>query len=264
MDHEHLLKQGKLDDCLSSIQNKIRSDASNVKHRIFLFQLLLILGEWNRAEKQLDVIAKMDPITIAMVLEYRAAIKSEVCREAVFSGIENPVFMGKPDEWQALILQSVKSFANDKEQEAQKLLETALEIAPTSSGTLNGESFEWIADADSRLGPLLEVFVDGEYRWVPFTNIKRIAIEVPENLRDFVWVPAHIQWTTEGESFVLIPTRYPFSAKQDNLLALSRKTEWIETVENCYLGYGQRLLVTDKQDYSLLDVRDILFETNKE
>ena len=260
MEHEQFLRDGDLKSSLESIQNQIRLDAANVKHRIFLFQLLVILGSWDRAAKQLDVIAEMDVSTLLMVNEYRAAIECELYREDVFLGNQNPVFMGQPDEWQALILQSLKSLSENNEPDSNKLRTKALEMAPTTAGSINGDAFEWIADADTRLGPLLEVFVEGQYRWVPFTNIKRIAIEPPENLRDFVWMPAHIQWETEGESFVLIPTRYPFSAEQNAELALSRKTEWIEKGEDSFIGFGQRLFTTDANDYSLLDVRDIFFK----
>ena len=262
MEHEKHLQQGNLKDCLESIQNEIRSDASNVKHRIFLFQLLVVLGDWNRAAKQLDVIAKMDVSALAMVSEYQAAIQCEIFRQEVFSGNQNPIFMGEPEKWQALILQSLKSLSEDNEPESNKLRLQALEMAPTTKGSINGDAFEWIADADTRLGPLLEVFVEGQYRWVPFTNIKRMAIEAPENLRDFVWMPAHIQWETEGESFVLIPTRYPFSADQDAELALSRQTKWVEKGEGNFIGFGQKIFATDASDYSLLDVRDVFFEQN--
>ncbi len=50
MQHELFLQEGDLKNSLESIQTEIRSDASNVKHRIFLFQLLVVLGEWHRAD----------------------------------------------------------------------------------------------------------------------------------------------------------------------------------------------------------------------
>lgn len=260
MQHEQYLQDGDLQNCLESIQNAIRSDSSNLKHRIFLFQLLLILGSWDRAAKQLDVIANMDISTLPMVNDYRAAIECEKYREDVFLGSRDPVFMGKPDEWQALILQSLKLTSQEKYSDSQLIRNQALEMAPTTQGTINSEAFEWIADADSRLGPLLEVFVEGQYRWVPFTNIKRIAIEKPENLRDFVWVPAHIQWETEGESFVFIPTRYPFSANKSDHVALSKQTEWQEQASESYIGYGQKIMVTDTNDYPILELRDVFFK----
>ena len=35
-------------------------------------------------------------------------------------------------------------------------------------------AFEWIADADDRLGPVLEAIVNGRYYWVPFERVRRI------------------------------------------------------------------------------------------
>ncbi|WP_299871158.1 type VI secretion system accessory protein TagJ [uncultured Cocleimonas sp.] len=262
MNAQQLIRDGNLDEALQLLQVEIRENPADSKLRIFLFQLLAVLGQWERATKQLDVIAKMDDSALAMVYECRAAIECEMYREEVFSGNKDPVFMGKPEEWQALLLQSLKLSAMEKGAESQTLHTQAMEMATTSAGSINGDAFEWIADADTRLGPLLEVFVDGQYRWVPFTNIKRLAIEAPENLRDFVWMPAHIQWETEGESFVLIPTRYPFSAEKNHQLALSRQTEWVEKGEDSFIGFGQRLFATDVNDYSLLDVRDVFFKQN--
>ena len=262
MNAEQLIRDGRPDEALQILQVEIRENPADSKLRIFLFQLLAILGEWSRATKQLDVIAKMDDGALAMVSECKAAIECEIYREEVFSGNIDPVFMGKPEQWQALLLQSLKLSYDDSDKESQVLHQQAIEMAPTTAGTINGDSFEWIADADTRLGPMLEVFVEGQYRWVPFTKIKRLAIEAPENLRDFVLMPAHIQWETEGESFVLIPTRYPFSAEKDYQLALSRQTEWVEMGEGGFLGFGQRLFVTDVKDYSLLDVRDVFFKQN--
>ena len=257
MNHEQYLQQGKLQDSLKSIQNEVRANASDVKSRIFLFQLLAVLGSWDRAVQQLDVIAKLDDGALAMVHAYRAAIQCELVREEVFSGKADPVFMGEPKEWQALMVQALKLTVEGKDEASQSLRLKALDLAPSLGGTINGDSFDWVADADSRIGPMLEVIVDGRYMWVPFTNISRMVIEEPEDLRDVVWIPAHIQWKTEGESFVLIPTRYPFSSTQDDALALSRKTEWDQKGAEMYIGYGQRLLVTDALDYSILDIREL-------
>ncbi|KAB2859961.1 MAG: GTP-binding protein, partial [Bauldia sp.] len=41
---------------------------------------------------------------------------------------------------------------------------------------LNDAAFEWIADADSRLGPTLEVVINGRYGWLPFEHMAALAI----------------------------------------------------------------------------------------
>ena len=122
--------------------------------------------------------------------------------------------------------------------------------------------FEWIADADSRLGPILELIVNGRYYWVPFSRISEIRLEEPEDLRDIVWAPAYLTWANGGETVGLIPTRYPGSEQsEDAHIRMARKTEWVEQADNFYVGLGQRVLATDVEEYSLLNVRHIALDT---
>ena len=65
----------------------------------------------------------------------------------------------------------------------------AFDAAPAVSGDIDGQPFEWIADADMRLGPMLEAVVNGRYFWMPFSAIARAVFEPPADLRDAVWTP---------------------------------------------------------------------------
>ena len=111
------------------------------------------------------------------------------------------------------------------------------------------EEFEWIADADSRLGPILEVLLNGGYYWVPFARCTAIRITPPEDLRDLVWLPAEFTWANGGEATGFIPTRYPGSeAAADAALRLARRTEWARIGEEAYSGLGQRVLATSAEE----------------
>ena len=90
----------------------------------------------------------------------------------------------------------------------------AYESAPTVSGSVNGDAFEWIADADSRIGPFMEAIVNGKYYWIPFHRIASVIIEPPADLRDLVWTPAQFSWANGGQAIGLVPARYPRHAKQ--------------------------------------------------
>ncbi|WGZ94393.1 MAG: type VI secretion system accessory protein TagJ [Candidatus Thiothrix putei] len=259
MKHENYLRAGKLAEALACLQDLIRDQPSLSKYRILLFQLLAVMGQWERALKQLDVIRGLDDSALAMVHLYRSAIACEMLREQVFQGQRVPVFMGKPDAWQALLLQALTLSAAGHSTEALAVREQAFAQAPASAGKVDGIAFEWLADADSRLGPTLEVIMEGGYRWVAFAHIQTLTLEKPVDLRDLVWLPAHIQWRAGGDSPVLIPTRYPGSANQADTLALARRTEWEEPAPGSFIGYGQRVLTTDTDDYPLLDVRFIEF-----
>ena len=60
------LREGKLDESLADLQERVRKDPANANHRIFLFQLLAVLGDWNRAATQLKVAGQLDAGTLAM------------------------------------------------------------------------------------------------------------------------------------------------------------------------------------------------------
>jgi type VI secretion system protein ImpE len=257
---EQVLKEGNLEQALADIQQLVRKDPANVKHRIYLFQLFSVLGQWERALTQLNVLADMDAATLAMVQTYRETLCCETLRSEVFLGQRSPLIMGEPEPWLALLLESLRLSADGQYSHSNDLRQQAFEAAPASSGTIDGVEFDWIADADSRLGPVLEAIVNGKYYWIPFTRISIIRITPPEDLRDLVWTPAHFTWSNGGETVGFIPTRYSGSENSaDSSIRLARKTEWTELGESTFIGLGQRLLSTNENDYALMDIRDLNF-----
>ena len=223
---------------------------------------MAITGDWDKALNQLGVLADLDAATLPMVQAYREALRCEALRTKVFTGEATPLVFGEPEEWIAGVLQALRLSAEGNHQEAQAMRDKAFEEAPATSGTLDGDAFEWIADADSRLGPLFEMVVDGKYYWVPVHRIRKINIDAPEDLRDLVWAPAQVCWTNGGQKVALIPTRYVGSEQhEDPLVALSRRTEWAEMAEGVYHGVGQRMWTTDQKDFPLLEIREITFDT---
>ncbi len=158
---EQYLRDGNLEACLQHLQEDIRKDPSNAKYRIFLFQLLAVLGQWQRAMTQLDVIKDLDVSAWPMVQTYREALQCELLRSEIFAGRHTPLVFGDPQQWIALLLESLRLTAEGQYGNAETLRGEAFEMAPATPGNLNGENFNWIADADSRLGPVLEVIVNG-------------------------------------------------------------------------------------------------------
>jgi type VI secretion system protein ImpE len=166
------------------------------------------------------------------------------------------MILGEPDQWLALLIESRLRSGRGESEQAEDLRRRAFEDAPASSGEVNGTAFEWIADADSRLGPVMEAIINGRYYWVPFARLAKVTFEAPEDLRDMVWMPAQLLFANGGESLALIPTRYPGSeSSPDGAVALARKTEWQPFAEDAYAGLGQRLFATDAAEIPMLDVR---------
>jgi type VI secretion system protein ImpE len=166
---------------------------------------------------------------------------------------------GEPEPWLALLIESLLVQGRPGAGDAQALRAQAFEQAPTSTGTIDGQPFEWIADADMRLGPVCEAVINGRYYWVPFARLARIDLDAPEDLRDVVWMPAHFQFANGGEAVGVVPTRYPGSESADDpLLSLARKTVWHEDAPEVFSGLGQRVLATSEGEHPLMDVRTIV------
>jgi type VI secretion system protein ImpE len=253
-----LLKQSDAQGALKALQADIRSNPADAKKRIFLFQLLCVLGQWERALNQLTAIGEMDASALPMVQTYREAIKCEMLRSEVFAGKKVPMLFGQPDTWTALLIEALLRDGKGEHAEARQLRDQAFEQAPACTGTVDGQAFTWLADADMRLGPVLEAVVNGKYYWIPLDRLATVQIEAPADLRDQVWMPANFLFVNGGESVGLIPTRYVGSFESgDGALALARKTEWQESLPGFYTGLGQRLLTTDLGDLALMDVRRI-------
>ena len=253
---ERTLKEGDPLAALARLQEDVRARPSDAKLRVFLFQLLCVVGQWNRALNQLKVASELDPVALPMAQMYGDAVRCELIRDEVFEGKKSPMVLGEPEQWLALLIESRLLTGRGESAHAEELRLRGFEEAPASTGSLNGEPFEWIADADSRLGPVLEAIINGRYYWVPFSRISEITMEAPEDLRDLVWMPAHLTFQTGGESLAVIPTRYPGShASEDGLVALARKTTWEPIAEDAYRGLGQRIIATDVGETPFLEVR---------
>jgi type VI secretion system protein ImpE len=256
---ESSLKNGDPSAALAHLQEQIRANPADAALRIFLFQLLCVRGEWERALNQLKVASGLDPSALAMAQMYGEAVRCEAIRRDVFSGKKAPMVFGEPEQWLALLVESLLVAGQGEQERSAQLRLRAFEEAETSSGEINGQPFEWIADADSRLGPVLEAIINGRYYWVPFSRLAAITVEEPEDLRDMVWMPAHLQFENGGESVALIPARYPGSeASEDGLIALARKTVWQEVAPDTHYGLGQRVIATDAADVPLLELRKLV------
>jgi type VI secretion system protein ImpE len=252
------LREGDMQGAVEDLQVQIRKHPENGRYRIFFFQLLAVLGQWERALTQLSVLEKLDKDTWPMVHTYRAAIQCEVLRAEIFAGRQTPLIFGEPPDWLAWLQESLRLTADARHDQATELRNQAFDKAVPSSGTIDDQPFKWIADADSRLGPVLELIINGRYYWAPFQQIRLIQISQPEDFRDLVWLPARFVWTNGGEGVGLIPSRYPESEKAaDPEIRSARTTQWREVSDGAYHGLGQRMLATDQDDYPLLEVRTI-------
>ena len=85
MKAEELLRAGRLDESLGSLQETVRAKPEDPKLRVFLFQLLSILGQWERAATQLEVLSQLNAQTRLLARVYQPILQCELLREEIFA-----------------------------------------------------------------------------------------------------------------------------------------------------------------------------------
>ncbi len=223
-----LFDSGHLNEAIEALSAELRDHPSDAQRRSFLFELLCFAGNWERADKQLDVLAGAEKDKRMGALLYRAAINAERTREEMFRG-KTSADQVAPQE--AVVL--------------------------PASGTLNGAEIKSIEDADPRIGARLEVLAGISYMWVPFEHITTIEMQPPKRLRDLLWAPAVVhtgpgfQGSDLGE--VLLPVLCPLTASHaDDEVRLGRMTVWENDIP-----FGQKMLLVGDEEIPLLELRKL-------
>lgn len=246
-----------LTEKLAEAEARVRANAVEAKSRVYLFQLLCTLGQWERALVQLQVCAQLDPGAVPMAQTYREAIRCERAREAVFAGQKMPGLLDDAPAWVSILAEALTLEPTAARDRRQQALDAAVEVP----GQADGRSFGWIADGDSRLGPVCEAIAGGRYWWLPFEQIDRMVLEPPQDLRDLVWMAGTVHLRNGATMAALLPARYPGSGVSgDDAVASARITRWEEIAPDCWCGSGQKMWVTDDEDVPLLECRSLLLQ----
>jgi type VI secretion system protein ImpE len=232
MSPDELVRSGKLGEAIQALTAEVRNQPADSRRRTLLFELLCFAGQYDRGEKQLNVLTQASQDAEFGALLLRSALVAERQRQGFF---ESGQYVGNHAS-----------------------------SGPAGSGTLNGKPFRSIEDLDPRIGPRLEMFVAGEYVWLPFEHIGSIHMQPPKFLRDTLWATATVQTgpTFKGQDFgeVLIPIVSPFSWRHESDdVKLGRVTDWKQEGDQL-IPFGQKLLLLDDEEaIAMLDLRELKF-----
>ena len=255
-----LLRGGDLAGARHLLAEELRAHPGNFGARQFFWPLLALTGEWDKAEAQLRTLAGVQSSAMMLASVYGQAITAERARERTMAGEIAPRSLVGSEPWVDALLDALAATTRG-DADAALRREAALEIAPASAGTLDGEQFAWVADADPRFGPMLEVIIGADYGFIPFAAIRLIKATPVTELRDTVWRPVEITLAVGQSSLAFVPSRYPGSASaSDPALVLGRATAWVAAADGAETGLGQRLLATDQDDQPIGQPFDIRFD----
>ena len=230
MDALSLYRAGHLRAAIDALGDELKKQPLDTKRRTFLFELLCFAGEYDRAEKHLNILSDASPEAASGAMLYRSALHAERERQDMFARDALPLGAAHP----------------------------------SPSGQLNDEEFAVLTDADPRIEAHLETFIAGSYTWIPFAYIESIETEPPKRLRDLLWMPAMLRTTADfrlqdiGE--ILLPVIAPLSWKHsDDEVRLGRATVWEEDPTHGPVPFGQKLLLRGEDEEPILQLRRLTF-----
>src|SRR5215469_7871806 len=98
MNSRQLFDAGKLNAAIEALGSELRDNPTDAQRRTFLFELLCFAGNYDRAEKQLDILSSAGPEAGMGVLLYRSALHAERLRADMFRKQTFPLDSAPPGE----------------------------------------------------------------------------------------------------------------------------------------------------------------------
>lgn len=254
---DDLLRSGDIEGARASLIEAVKRAPNDQSARMFLWQLMALSGEWDKAVSQLRTLASISPEAQMLATVYNQAIDAEKQRLAAYAGQGAFNVLVASSPWIETLASSLTAFASGDAAEGERLRDEAFEAAGDTPGVIADQKFGWIADVDPRLGPCFEAIVSGRWGLIPFEAVSLIKTEGPKDLRDIIWLPVEISLRSGQSAAALLPARYPGTEGASSALKLGRATEWREGPHGDE-PLGQRLWATDTDlEIGILDFNEL-------
>jgi type VI secretion system protein ImpE len=258
MEAKELIRAGRLSEARNQAIEEVKASPADAGRRTLLFQVHCLCGEWDKAERDLDIIAAMDAKREAGAQVYRNLVSAEKERIEVFRNNLRPSFMPGTPAYIETYYAAREKLAGSKIEEAAALF-SQIDSQTVISGTVNGKSFTGLKDTDIYVSRFLEAFVHERYVWIPFESVRELSVNPPKTLFDLIWAPAVVT-TWKGLTLnCFLPVLYAESfLNEDDRIKLGRMTDWENLGSSFEKGMGQHVYQIGEDEVAILEVREMI------
>lgn len=241
-DITRLIDADQLEDAIAQARDHVKKNASEKEGRYLYIDLLILAGEFEKADAQCNVASTFAPQDAVGFSLFRHHLRAMAARTAWFEKGAVPDFTHGPSELDQLAIKANIAMRDGEVEAARQALAELDERRAEVSLTVNGGKPGYIRDLDDRVPHALEVLTNGgKYLWIDYDRIDSVSIEPMSRPRDLAYRQAELALTDGAVASVLLPAIY-YGKDNSTALRLARETLWSEDTA-LVTGQGQRCLL---------------------
>ncbi len=257
-----LFNSGDLQNALAAAKQSVRDAPGDAEARSMLCQMFCFQNDWERADKQLEILGQQHSQMLVGVSLLRQLVRAEISRREFFAEGALPEVVSTPGEYMNLQMKALLEFREGNRAAACEALKQAVESAPGFSGKVNGEPFEGGQDLDDLVGGFFEILTtNGKYYFLPMTMVESIEFREPSRMQDQIWRSATIEVSDGPNGEVYFPVTYfrdpAFATNVDDASILGRKTDWVGPDDDLVRGLGQKEFLFGDNVYSIMELKKL-------
>lgn len=251
-----LLSQGKLDDAIAQLSDKVRNHPTDVTARGQLIELLCLDGQLERADQQLNLLVQQHPECLTGAWTLRLLIRAQQARiDFHAGGATAELFQAVGDDVAALLALNLARQEGDSA--AISAAAEALEQKRAAKAVaLNNQPANEVRDIDDTLAGFVELFgTDGKFYLVRLAEISSLALKPATSLVETIWRPVTINISNGPEGDAFLPLTYVDS--QSGAEKLGRATDWQELTPTVYRGRGLKTWLVGEEAMPLTQLNGL-------
>jgi len=253
-----LFRSGRLSEAISALAIFIKRNPSDIEARSRLVEYHCVATEYEKAERQLEIIASIDPKTSVRVVEIRQLLRAAMARKALWKYGRAPELLSPLPEHAQSRLRAVIAMRDADYRGVEEYLLLALQQRPEFELLIDDKIVTNFRDLDDFVADVLEVYTPtGKYLWIPFQEISEAIFSQPKRPIDFAFIPVELTLFDGTSGCVYIPCIYnPLNESPEERYLTGRETDWRDEQASCR-GIGLRCFLKDDESISLFEIKTI-------
>lgn len=250
------LEKADLDGALQAVLGQVKTQPADTQARRLLIDLLIVAGDFERADKQADILSKTSLDTALAMGLLRGRLRAASARKAWFLEGAVPAFPEGPTERDRTAMELAVARREGDPEAVKIALEALTAVSETGGLKINERPAQSFRDADDRIPHALEVLcTDGSYMWIDFDLVEDVTFPQIKVVRDLAWRPAKLTMRDGSETEVIVCSTY-FAANPTNDERLARTTDWVEET-GVVCGRGQKTFLVDDDAITAVDLASL-------